>query len=327
MLKRRIFSLKYVFFIVVISITSAKAGTPFSQYGMIQNVQNYSGNPFYVPNNAIITAPKIVYANGPSLKAGDCEQIVQALVENECEKRKKCQNLQLSDIRPNLMVQLSTLPNYNYAASCAGYIDTAFELYMKQNHNVNYVNPSASFPTAKARAATTKPKAQSAYAERAAELKKLQAQNSNTNYTVTETDFPKTIDDVSFLDTIAVKTAGYEKYKDAQVYIPLNISEEDTSGKTVISECVKVYNCIAQYGQNEINAEQEYYNEYIKNTSLAAVTEAKTKLKNATESAILAPCKCTQNKQYWKIMGITCDKKFSTSAAETAQQYVNGLSY
>ena len=119
-----------------------------------------------------------------------------------------------------------------------------------------------------------------------------------------------------------------EKYKDAQVYIPLDIEkEESTSGKTVISECAKVYNCIAQYGQNEVNAEQEYYNEYIKNTSVASVTNAKTKLKNATESAILAPCKCTQNKQYWKIMEVACDKKFSASAAEAAQQYVNGLSY
>lgn len=44
--------------------------------------------------------------------------------------------MQLSDIRPSVMLQLSRLPGHNWATQCMGYIDDAFSKYQAkvQNH-------------------------------------------------------------------------------------------------------------------------------------------------------------------------------------------------
>ncbi len=233
---------------IFVLTVSAYATTPFSQYGMIQNVQDYSSNPFYNSNTGIITSPKIVYATGPSLKANDCERVVQALVENECAQRNRCQTTQLSDIRPSIMIQLSSLPGYTYASTCVGYIDTIYEKYVKDNKSVNFVT-NANFPTV---SSTQKnngtPQWKVEYNNRANELKALQAQ-TQTNNTLVASAFPTTFDDLSFAQQNAIKQEGYASYWDKSPYIPLDI-ERTENAYVSIPELVKedeksIKDCIA----------------------------------------------------------------------------------
>lgn len=228
---------------------SAYATTPFSQYGVIQNVQDYSSNPFYNPNTRIITSPKIIYATGPSLKANDCERVVQSLVENECAQRNRCQTTQLSDIRPSIMIQLSTLPGYTYASTCVGYIDTIYEKYVKNNRNVNIVT-TANFPTVSATQATAgTPQWKVEYNNRANELKALQAQTQTSNNTLVATNFPTTFNDLSFSQQNAIKKEGYEPYWDKSPYVPLDIERTKDAyvsiaqlikdDEKIIKDCIK----------------------------------------------------------------------------------------
>ena len=82
----------------------------FSDYGQIQNVQNYSSNPFWSPNAPYNQRlPQPVYATGADLNSEDCQKVVQSLVAAQCMARDNCKNTDLSDIRPTVMVQLSIL--------------------------------------------------------------------------------------------------------------------------------------------------------------------------------------------------------------------------
>lgn len=120
---------------------------PLSQYGQIQNVQNYSSNPFWNPNGPYNqTLPRPVYVTGPDLGSGDCERTVFALVASVCAANNDCRGLQLSDIRPTVMVQLSRLPGHNWATQCMGYIDSAFSEYETTAQNRVPTTP-VSFPT------------------------------------------------------------------------------------------------------------------------------------------------------------------------------------
>lgn len=117
---------------------------PFSQYGVIQNVQNYSSNPHWNPNSPYnLNMPTPVYAKGPSITTADCQNIVAALVVEQCLLRSdNCRSAQLKDIRPAVMVQLSRMPNGNYATACVGYLDDTFDQYVKNN---SFVRPSGGF--------------------------------------------------------------------------------------------------------------------------------------------------------------------------------------
>jgi hypothetical protein len=123
------------------------ASSLFSNYGQIQNVQNYSTNPFWTPNSPYNQRlPQPVYVQGADLNTEDCIKVVQSLVYVQCTARDNCKNTTLFDIRPAIMVQLSNLPGNNYVSACAGYIDGIYESYVQQYANVVPSRP-VNFPT------------------------------------------------------------------------------------------------------------------------------------------------------------------------------------
>lgn len=217
-------------------VTAQKAPTPFSTYGEIQAVQKYSSNPFWnkdSPYNQRMPTP--IYATGADLSTGDCNRVVANLVASYCASNNNCANKKLSDVRPTVMVQLSQLPGHNFATSCGGYIDSEFENYKQTYGNVsqnNIIKPTTNKQTTKSIIQTDNlfkqqpSKAEQAVADRAAELKRLQALNTPTP-TVTAKEFPKTIDDLSFTDRMALASEGYEPYKDKKSYIIPDFKEED----------------------------------------------------------------------------------------------------
>ena len=95
----RRFSQKIYILATILFVTGASATTPFSQYGKIQNVQNYANNPFYNNGTAQITTPRIVYATGPALTPNDCMRTVQSIVENVCFQNNNCKTTTLADVR------------------------------------------------------------------------------------------------------------------------------------------------------------------------------------------------------------------------------------
>lgn len=204
-----------------------------SKYGEIQSVNKYSSNPFWTPNSPYNQRfPTPVYVTGADLTTGDCNRIVQNLISLYCSNYNNCSNLRISDVRPNIMVQLSQLPGHNFATSCGGYIDSIFEDYKKTYGNSstnNIVKPAQQKQTT---IQIDNPFKQqlSEYdqgvAERTAELERLQ--NITTpRARVTATEFPKTIDDLSFTDRLANTTAGYEPYKNLNAYKTPNFETED----------------------------------------------------------------------------------------------------
>ena len=215
----------------------------FSDYGQIQNVQNYSTNPFWTPNSPYNQRlPQPVYVQGADVDAAECIQLVQSMVSAQCMARDNCKNTTLAEIRPEIMVQLSRLPNKNYVSACSGYMDTIFEQYVAQYGN-NLPNRAVAFPTG------TTPNQnlnnnggieiknpykqipaqwQKEIKERSNELQQLQQQNGAGSEHLSATAFPTTFEDLSFSDRMAIKAEGYEPYKDASAYvIPDFISEKD----------------------------------------------------------------------------------------------------
>ena len=195
----------------------------FSQYGEIQSVKNYSSNPFWNKNSPYNqNFPKPIYATGADLNTGDCNRVVENLVSAYCAGHSYCRNTRINDIRPTVMVQLSQLPGHNFATSCGGYIDAAFEKFQKEYGNTSTVNlPNTATqitnikianPFAQKTTAT-----QQAVADRTAELERLQSITTPTA-TIGAAAFPKTTSDLSFTDRLANTTAGYEPYKDMASY-------------------------------------------------------------------------------------------------------------
>lgn len=128
-------------------VYGAPSVSPMSQYGQIQNVQSYSSNPFWNPNGPYNqTFPRPVYVDGPDLNSGDCERTVYALIASYCATNGNCVGMQLSDVRPSIMLQLSRLPGHNWATQCMGYIDSAFSEYQSTGQNRVPTTP-VSFPT------------------------------------------------------------------------------------------------------------------------------------------------------------------------------------
>lgn len=205
-----------------------------SKYGEIQPVNKYSSNPFWTPDSPYnLRFPSPIYATGPDLNTETCNNTVAALVNSYCSANNNCSKLQVSDVRPKIMVQLSQLPGHNYATSCGGYIDNAVKEYKKNHGNsfsgINVVQqPKTTKPLSLTDVVTSQPKTKSdGVAERTAELEQVQSMTTQT-IDVAETDFPKTIADLSFVDRVANATAGYEPYKDLKSYhIPKFETEQE----------------------------------------------------------------------------------------------------
>ncbi len=213
-----------------------KAPSMFSTYGEIQPVQKYSSNPFWnkdSPYNQRMPTP--IYATGADLNTGDCNRVVANLIASFCASNNNCANKKISDVRPQVMVQLSQLPGHNFATSCSGYIDSEFENYKKTYGNVSQNNIIKPVVTTQQTQPVIKTdnlfkqqpgKYEQGVAERTAELKRLQNANTPTP-TVSPQAFPKTIDDISFNDRMALASAGYEPYQNLKSYKVPNFEEED----------------------------------------------------------------------------------------------------
>ena len=194
----------------------------FSNYGQIQNVQNYSTNPFWTPNAPYNQRlPQPVYVQGADLNTEDCIKVVQSLVSVQCMARDNCKDTSLSDIRPSVMVQLSNLPGHNYVSACSGYIDGVYESYVAQFSN-QLPNRQVAFPTATVpnTGNSTVPQIKNPYAQqnpqwqqevnqRAAALQNAQNYNPEA--------FPETFEDYSYEERVETVADGYLPYKDYHV--------------------------------------------------------------------------------------------------------------
>lgn len=247
-----IYSLLSALCTLFVAFGAADAATqPFSKYGQIQNVQDYSSNPFWTPSSPYNQRmPQPIYVQGTDVDTGDCTRVVSALVASYCATRNNCIGVSLDDARPTLTVQLASIPNHNYVTACAGFLDSAFKTYKDNNANAA---PRASgvatpFPAASG-VATDKNtnsniKIENPYSdklpsfngdnwgeqimERTRELEDLQAQNGANDAALAKADFPTTTADLTMSERMANKAAGYEPFKDASAYKQLNIEDEET---------------------------------------------------------------------------------------------------
>ncbi len=220
-------------------ILPAYSASIFSKYGVIQNVQNYSTNPAYNPDspyNNRLPAP--VYATGPQVGTEDCLRIVSDLIAVTCMNMNNCADAELADVRPTVMLQLSRITTGNYATSCGGYIDGAFNDYVAQYGRSTKQMNVVAFPTPNTNNiqpiqiqnpfAPKVPDWAADMQERKQELQNLQSQNGTNQHGVVATAFPTTYADLSFSERMANEQTGYMPWKDAQAYDTLNIeSKED----------------------------------------------------------------------------------------------------
>lgn len=251
--KARIFSTFFALFGTIIApdalaTTFPNANQPLSKYGQIQNVQNYSSNPFWTPNSPYNQRmPQPVYVMGADLNTGDCQRTVSALIASQCALENNCIGVTLADIRPTIMLQLSRLPGHNYATACAGYIDSEFNNYVKNYSNAGPSNKTVSFPSA----TTPNPSVNQAdfqienpYApkmptwngdpwfqdmiDRKQELQNLQSQNGTGGEKIAKADFPTTAADLSFSERMENASSGYAPYAGKSAYEQLkNIESEE----------------------------------------------------------------------------------------------------
>ena len=231
--KQHILFLITTCFCVFFATHASYASTPFSKYGVIQNVQNYSTNPFWNPNSPYNQRmPQPVYVKGPQVTTPDCQQTVASLVMSHCSALNNCANAQLTDIRPAIMVMLSRMPNGNYATSCGGYIDEAFNNF-KAQYAPKIVHSGTAFPSAQNNATITidttpkTPTWATEVAERRQELEQLQTENGTNDFYIAATGFPTTYADLSFDERMANEADGYEPYKDMRAYQEIKIEDLD----------------------------------------------------------------------------------------------------
>ena len=220
--------------------TGSSSVQPISQYGLIQNVQNYSSNPFWNPNGLYNQRmPQPVYVQGADLNTADCQRTVGTLVAAYCMDNNNCVGMQLSDIRPAMMLRLARLPGHNYATSCAGFIDSEFESYVSKYSNAGPTGSYTPFPNgtvANPALNESEFKIENPYQirnrtwnneewekekkERYQELQELQSMNGANDIYLARADYPATASDLTFSESIELKTSGYEPYKDASPYAP-----------------------------------------------------------------------------------------------------------
>ena len=90
--------------------------------------------------------PQPVYATGPQVKTDECQRIVTSLVTLQCMNANNCIGVELSDIRPAIILQLSRMTGGNYATACAGYLDGIFNDYVSQYANAAPNGMPSKFP-------------------------------------------------------------------------------------------------------------------------------------------------------------------------------------
>ena len=228
------------------ALNTSTAIRPVSQYGLIQNVQDYSTNPFWNKNSIYNQAfPQPVYVTGPELTTSDCTSTIGGLISSYCASNNDCIGMQLSDVRPVIMLQLSRMPGHNYATQCSGYIDSEFNSYTKK-HATAVPNGTVAFPgatDANPNYNASEFKLENPYEikpatwqgddwmmdriNRIKELQELQSQNGVGNEHIAKSDFPTTISDLSFAERMELKQQGYEPYKDSSAYHPIEIESEE----------------------------------------------------------------------------------------------------
>lgn len=213
-------------FLPVSGLYAVNIGT---QYGLIQNVGNYSSNSGWYPDAPYNqTFPRPVYVNGTDLKTDDCQRAVSAVIESYCASHNGCSGVRLVDVRGDLLTQLARLPGHAFATACAGFVDTMFDEYV-----ANRPLQQAAFPVAKGGVSNnttttptftepTMPNWQAEYIDRVNELAELQAQNA-AGTGVNPDDFPKTFSDLSFAERNEILAQGYEPYKDKSAYTPIEV--------------------------------------------------------------------------------------------------------
>lgn len=234
----KIKSLLFTLFGCFYAITAYSAASLFSDYGQIQNVQNYSTNPFWTPNSPYNQKmPQPVYVQGTAISNEECVNVLQSAVSMQCMARNNCKNTTLSDIRPAIIVQLSNLPNKAYSTACIGYLDTVYESYVAQYGN-NAPTGRVDFPTAttpnpalnnnapviKNPYKTQPSKWKQEINERANELEQLQKQTNSVNTGLAPTAFPTTYADLSFTERLENNTEGYAPYKGTTAYRTINVN-------------------------------------------------------------------------------------------------------
>lgn len=220
------------------AIFAYSATSLFSNYGQIQNVQNYSTNPFWTPNSPYNQKlPQPVYVQGNSVTNDECIQIVKAAVVVQCAAHNNCKNTSLTDIRPGVIIQLSNLPNKAYSTACIGYLDTVYESYVAENGGgLAYKTPTVTTATSQKTYsnnnnqvvlnnpyAVKTTKWQQEINERTQELAALQRQNGVGGEALTATAIPLSYEDLSFSQRLENDKAGYAPYKDKKAYKIINV--------------------------------------------------------------------------------------------------------
>lgn len=239
--------------------------SPFSNHGNIQNVQNYSSNPFWSPNapyNQRMPTP--VYVDGPDVKSGECNQLLAQLVAQQCGMRNNCRNTKLSDIRPAIMMQLTSMPGANYGTSCAGYLDGAFNDYVKQHTGFDK-NAQIAMPTLPptpmvtnqptnailSTLPTSAPKEswRDEVAARKAELAALREASGANEIKQYPAEMPKVAADFSFEERKANLKEGYEPYAGVSAFKKIEIeSMEDYLDRRIRIAAKRREWCEAKYG-------------------------------------------------------------------------------
>ncbi len=242
----------------VTATTFPTTTTPFSKYGQIQNVQNYSSNPFWDPSSPYNQRmPVPVYVQGTDVDTSDCTTIVGALVSSFCTSRNNCAGLSLDDVRPTIMVQLASLPNHNYVTPCAGYVDSEFSKYVAQNTLAAPTDTPVAFPNATAPNTDLNKQEyelQNPYnpklptwngepwmqdmLERKQELQNLQsASATSTGAKLASAEFPQTANDLTFSQRIENDAAGYAPYAGKSAYRTIKIENEETYKQRTNAYC------------------------------------------------------------------------------------------
>jgi hypothetical protein len=201
-----------------------------------------------------------------------------------------------------------------------------------RNFSGIHTGPSVtSFPSAptKTNTASNLPQWQQDYNARAAELRELQSENGGTGDTITKTAFPKTFNDLTIAQQNEIKRQGYAQYKDARVYVPIEIETKKQTSTTTNSNqsplCIAargdVRTCITNFDKAEKSAETNFFHD--KNDT------NKANLKSAIVDAIMSACKCTEGNrlqnQLRQMFGVTCTATDQTNAETTAQTYIDSL--
>lgn len=219
---------------------------PLSKYGEIQNVQNYSSNPFWTKNAPYNQKmPQVIYVQGADLNTSECQSVVSRVVASVCSAKNNCSGTKLDEVKPAIMVQLSNIPGHNYVTACSGFVDSAFNDYVSQYgsavQNTNF--PTAVFPGNNSDENKFKienpyaPKSPQWHGEewfgdivgRTKELNNLQAQNAEDT-TLTATKMPETAANLTFKERMDNAKAGYEEW--APVY-----STDANGNKVCIKNC------------------------------------------------------------------------------------------